>query len=195
MKNIDALDFNEFLIDSLSEQSLKSLIDLVAQVSWWVSPIVYQSIQIVYPKTRRARGNQETREQEIDGIRLWDNQPAAIAFWFAVGKTKDDIKNADICHIYDESVWEPDHFTNLANISAFPKSIASLSEWKPIADVLKYHSYKIYGYTGPTNKIPSIPKYYPELWQHIDNPNENKTKKIIYKLKDQSIRRPMCRGR
>jgi hypothetical protein len=195
MKDVDALDLDKLLNESLSEQSLKSLIDLVAQTSWWVSPAVYQNIQVVYPKTRRKKGKDEKRDDIVNGIRLWDNQPANQSFWMALGKTNKEIKNYFVCHIYDGSVWTPDHFTNLANITAFPKSLQSLSEWKPIADILKYHSYKIYGYTGLTNEIPSTPKYYPELWQHIDNPNKYKTTKIIDKLKDQSTRRPMCSGR
>jgi len=195
MKNSDALDLDELLQESLSNQNLESLINLVSQTSWWVNPVVYQNIQIVYPKTRRKRGKDEKRDDIIDGIRLWDNQPANQSFWMALGKTNKEIKNYYVCHIYDGSVWDPNHFTNLANITAFPKSLQSLSEWKPIADVLKYHSYKLYGYTGLTNEIPSLPKYYPKLWQHVDNSNEYKIKKIIDKLKNQSIRRPMCKGR
>jgi len=195
MKDVDALDLDKLLKESLSEQSLKSLIDLIAQSSWWVSPVVYQNIQIIYPKTRRKKGKEEKRDDIVDGIRLWDNQPANQSFWMALGKTNKEIKNYFVCHIYDGSVWKPDHFTNLANITAFPKSLQSLSEWKPITDVLKFHSYTLYGYTGLTNEIPSQPQYYPELWQHVANPNENKAKKIIDKLKDQSIRRPMCHGR
>jgi len=192
VKDIDALDLDKLLEHDLSEHDLTSMIDLVAQVSWWVNPSAYQAVQIVYPKTRRKRGKQEKRGQVINGIRLSDNQPASIAFWLALGKTRNKIKNFYVCHIYEESVWHPDHFTNLANITALPKSLQSLSEWKPIADILKYHSYKIYGYKGPKDKIPSTPKYYPESWQHINNPSQEDLKKIIEKLKDQSIRRPTC---
>jgi len=190
MKDIDALDFEKLLQQELSEDDLEIIIDLVSRVSWWVNPDIYQIIQVVYPKTRRKKGGQEKRYQVIDGIKLWENQPASAAFWSALGKTAKQFKNFHVCHIYEESVLNPDHFTNLANITAFPKSLQSLSEWKPIADVLKYHSYKIYGYRGPEGKIPTMPKYYPKSWKHVSNLNQENITIIIDKLKYQSISRP-----
>jgi len=183
------MDLDVLLEHDLSEQDLGSIIDFVARASWWVSPSVYQSIQVVNPKARRNRGKEE-RGQIIDGVRLWYNEPAQKAFWLALDKNKEKIKKSYVCHIYDGSVWDPAHFTNLANMTAFPKCLQSLSEWKPITEVLKYHSYKIYGYTGPENKIPTIPKYYPELWLHVSNPNQNEVQKIIGKSKEQSTKRP-----
>jgi len=191
MKDPNALDFEQLLQHELSEDDIELIIDLVSRISWWVNPNVYTKIQVIYPKTRRKKGpTKEKRNQVIDGIRLWDNQPASTAFWLALGKTADQFKNFNVCHIYEESVWNPDHFTNLANITAFPTSLQSLSEWKPIADVLKYHSYKIYGYKGPEDKIPPTPKHYPKLWKYISNPNQKDIMKIIDKLKHQSISRP-----
>ena len=194
MKDIDALDLEKLLEHDLSEHDLTSIIDLVAQSSWWVNPNVHRAIQVIYPKTRRKRGIQEKRCQMIDGIRLWDNQPASFAFWLALGMNRNKIKNYYVCHIYEESVWDSNHFTNLANITAFPKSLQSLSEWKPIADVLKYHSYKIYGYKGPKNEIPTTPKYYPESWRYVSEPSQKDIERIIVKLKDQALRRPTYRS-
>ena len=195
MKDIDAIDLEKILQDDLKEHDLVFIIDLIARMSWWVNPDVYDAIQVVYPKTRRKKGVQEKRGQMIDGIRLWDNQPASNAFWLAMGKTRNKIKNFFVCHIYEESVWHPDHFTNLANITAFPKSLQSLSEWKPIADVLKYHSYKIYGYKGPKNEIPTTPKYYPKSWRYVSNQSQKDTEMIIENLKDQAFRRPTYRSK
>ena len=144
---------------------------------------------MIYPKTRRKKGKEE-RGQIIDGIRLWKNEPAQHALWLALGIRKDKIKNSCVCHIYENSVGDPAHFTNLANMTAFPKSLQSLSEWKPISDVLKYHSYKIYGYTGLENKIPETPEYYPESWTCIHAPNSEEMTKIIRKLQEQSTTRP-----
>jgi len=189
MKDINALDLEELLEHDLSHDDLKSLLDLVALASWWVSPSVYQSLQIVYPKTRRKKG-QESRGQIIDDIRLWFNEPASHAFWLGMGKTTREMTNFYVCHIYEKSVWNPNHFTNLANMSAFPKCLQSLSEWKPIADVLKYHSYKIYGYKGLEDKIPEPPEYYPESWLHVHDPNSEEMTIIIRKLREQSTTRP-----
>ncbi len=143
LEDTNALDLEELLEHDLSEHDLGSILDLVARASWWVSPRVYQSIQVVYPKARRTRGK-EIRGQIIDGVRLWYNEPAQKAFWLALDKNKEQIKKSYVCHIYDGSVWDPAHFTNLANMTALPKCLQSLSEWKPVAEVLKYHAYKIY---------------------------------------------------
>ena len=194
MKDVDALDLEKVLQDDLKEHGLAaSIIDLIARNSWWVNPNVYHAIKVVYPKTRRTKGGEEEREQVINGIRLWDNQPASHAFWLAMGKTRNKIKNFNVCHIYEESVWNQDHFTNLANITAFPESLESLSEWKTIADVLKYHSYMIYGYKGPKNEIPTTPKYYPKSWRYVSNPSQREKEMIMEKLKDQAFRRPTYR--
>ena len=188
MKDNNSLDLDAILHQDMNESTLELILDLVAQVSWWVHPSVYHAISIVYPKTRRKKGK-EDRGQIINGIRLWFNEPASHALWLALGTNKDKIKNSYVCHIYENSVNDPDHFTNLANMTAFPKSLQSLSEWKPIADVLKYHSYKIYGYRGPEDVIPIPPKYYPESWQNTNNSSQE-IEKIIQTLKDQSITRP-----
>ena len=184
MTDVNALDLEELLKHDLSRKKLESILDLVAQASWWVNPIVYQSIQVVYPKTRRKRGK-EKRGQIIDGIRLWNNEPAQKAIWLALDKKKEQIYNSHVCHIYKNSVPDPTHFTNLANMIILPKCLASLSEWEPITKILKYHSYKTYGYTGPENNIPSVPPYYPDSWGYVSNPNQEDIKRIIDKLKDQ----------
>ncbi len=188
MKDNDSLDLDVLLQKNLSDQDLKLILDLVSQVSWWVHPNIYQAITVVYPKTRRKKGKEE-RGQIIEGARLWFNEPAQYAFWLALGTTKDKIKKSYVCHIYENSVNDPDHFTNLANMTAFPKSLQSLSEWKPVADVLKYHSYKTYGYKGPDDVTPDIPKYYPESWKNNSEFNQDVVR-IIRNLRNQSTTRP-----
>ena len=186
------LDHDDILKDSIMEEDLKLLIDIISRTSMWVNPEIYKSIKIVYPNTRRMRGVKEKRGQIINGVRLWDNQPAATALWKALG---DKASHSHVCHIYEGSAWDPNHFTNLANITAFPKGIASLSEWEPIADVLKYHSYQIYGYKGPENKIPDIPEYYPKIWENVDLPSQKVIDYRIAMLKEQSKNRPTCNGK
>lgn len=194
MKDIDALDLDKLLHDNLDEKDLNSMLNLISQVSWWVNPDVYHSVPVVYPKTRRKKGK-ELRGEIINGIRLWLNEPAKDAFWFALGKKPKEIMNFYICHIYENSVGDPEHFTNLANITAFPKSLQSLSEWKPVSDLLKYQSYKLYGYTGPENKIPTTPKYYPESWQYVSEPSHSEKERIKEKLRQQCTKRPTCNSK
>jgi hypothetical protein len=194
VKDSNALDLEELLEHDLQDVGLKPIMDLVAQTSWWVSPKVYKEIQIVYPRTRRKKGINEKRGNIIEGICLWDNQPASHAFWMALGKDKNEVTNFYVCHIYEDSVWHPDHFTNLANLTAFPKCLQSLSEWRPVRELLKYHSYNSFGYEGPKGIDPPKPKYYPLIWQHQGNLTGKNIAAVIRKLKDQRNRRPQFRG-
>lgn len=195
VKDRNALDLDELLEINLTGDKLRPFFDLVAKNSWWGSPAIYHEIQVVYPKTRRKKGVNEKRGQVIEGIRIWDNQPASNAFWLFVGKNRNKVKNAFVCHIYDGSVWDPNHYTNLANLTAFPKSIQSMSEWKPVQDLLKYHSYQRYGYKGPENVIPEAPFYYPRSWPNQLTHTHSERRDIVRKLKNQRDKRPECRGR
>lgn len=92
-KASNALDLDDLLEKDLVGTRLKEISDLVARHSWWVSPEVYQEIKVVYPKTRRKRGSGERRNEVKNGVRLWYNEPASQAFWMAVGRSKDSVKN------------------------------------------------------------------------------------------------------
>ena len=186
------MDHDDLLKDSILESDLKSLIEIVARTSAWVNPEIYESVQVVYPRARRKKGTKESRGQLVDGARLWDNQPASHALWTALG-TKPT--NSFVCHIYEGSVWDPEHFTNLANIVGFPRSIASLSEWGSISDVLKYHSYKLYGYAGPEGKVPEKPDYYPKMWYNVDHPGVDAIAGRIHTLQEQERTRPTFNGK
>ena len=193
VKHSNALDLNELLQHELGNAGLRPIFDLVAQHSWWVSPKVYREIQVVYPKTRRKKGVLEKRGSVVNGIRLWDNQPASRAFWMALGQDPSKVKNFYVCHIYEGSVWDPGHFTNLANLTAFPTSLQSLSEWPPVSELLKYHSFAVFGYEGPSKKAHGKPDYYPSVWHHQQNPNPMEASIIIRKLKEQASKRPEFR--
>ena len=141
--------------------------ELIATHSWWVSPKVYRAIKVVYPRTRR-RHAKEKRGQVVDGIRLWYNEPAQRAFWMALGQPKP--KNSVICHIYENSAGDPKHFTNLANMTALPTCLESLSEWPPVQSILKYHSYRIFRYKGPKGTTATKPRHYPRTWRNQKDP-------------------------
>ena len=193
VKDHNALNLDELLEHDLKGAKLKPIIDLVARHSWWVSPKVYREIQVIYPKTRRKKGTTEKRGALINGVRIWDNQPANHAFWLAIGKNRNRVKNSFVCHIYEDSVWDPEHFTNLANLVAFPKGLQSLSEWTPIRRLLKYHSFIIYGYKGLNQLEPPKINYYPQGWQNQMNHSPSEHERIVNKLKNQRETRPEYR--
>jgi hypothetical protein len=193
-KHSNALDLQELLEQELGDSGLRDILDLVSKQSWWISQQLYRVIQVVYPKTRRRRGTKETRGQIIDGIRLWYNEPANRAFWLAVGWNPVNVRNFYVCHIYEESVWDPKHFTNLANLTALPTCLQSLSEWRPVRDLLKFHSFVTFGYKGPSSVEPKRPNYYPKIWRHQLPLDENLVELLANKLVDQAKRRPMFRS-
>jgi hypothetical protein len=194
VKDSNALDLDELLEHDLQDAGLKPIMDLVAQHSWWVSQRVLEQIQVVYPQTRRKRGIKEKRGDMVNGICLWDNQPASQAFWMALGRDRRRVTNFYVCHIYEGSVWDPNHFTNLANLVAFPKCLQSLSEWSPVGKVLKYHAFRSFGYKGPGNTDPAPPKYYPMIWRHQQDPSVKDLGNIIDRLEEQRNRRPQFKN-
>jgi hypothetical protein len=180
-----SLDLNESLRVEWGESGLHMVSDLIADHSWWVSPKVYHKIKVVYPKARRRHAG-ESRGDIVDGNRLWYNEPAQWAFWRAVGCSKP--RNSVICHIYEGTSGDPKHYTNLANMTALPICLGSLSEWEPVQSLLKYHSFKVFGYKGPKRKAPPRPGYYPKHWRHqVDPANAND---LVRKLRRQRSLRP-----
>ncbi len=125
---------------------------------------------------------------------MWNNEPANAAFWMALGESRRKVKNFYVCHIYEGSVWDPNHFTNLANLTALPKCLESLSEWTPVRGLLKYHSFKRYGYKGPNGSEPQKPNYYPGSWGHQVDPAHDQLDLILSKLGEQRKRRPQFRS-
>jgi hypothetical protein len=198
-KAADAVDLDELLQDDLRRRRIRlhDLINLVGRHSWWVSPRVYRGIHVVYPKTRRKTGKERRGDVDEKGNMLWTNEPVRRAFLMAVGIPSDKIRNLTVCHIYGEGVRHSKHFTNLANLTGFPKALSSCSEWAPVQAMLKYRSFLLYGYTGLSNEAPPKPEYYPKdtLWQYPKDLNPQALRKTVHDLRWQATHRPQFRNR
>jgi len=192
MKDQHAIDLDYEMNKALSLVGIKQLLDLIAQNSWWVPKQVYDKVKVVYPGTRRMH-SKEGKRTVVDGIRVWTNEPAIRAFWMACGKRPEQVQNANICHIYESSVYDPLHFTNLANLTALPKSLESLSEWEPASRVLKYHSFKRYNYAGPNGTVVTEPDYYPSRWDHEVVLSSGQLDKVASELEHQRRTRAQYR--
>src|SRR2546425_2729924 len=125
VKEVTAHDLDEMVLHSVGKEGLRVIVDWVARFSYWVSPQVYREVQVVYPKTRRRHSGEKDRSI-IDGIGVWGNQPAASAFWKAFGEspaghTPSNYRNFVLCHIYERSAHDTEHFTNLANLTVLPR--------------------------------------------------------------------------
>lgn len=186
----NAHDLDEMVQHSLGKEGLRAIIEWVARFSYWVPPEVYQEIQVVFPETRRKHTSRERRGQVVDGVRVWENQPARYAFWHAYGDSPTRYRNYVVCHIYEGSPYLPEHFTNLANLTILPTCLESFSEWVPIRAVLKWHAYRTYGYLGPAEVVPRQPEYSPAIWPGVRRLDPETARRIVSDLKERRERRP-----
>lgn len=194
-KHQDAQDVEAAFLDCLGKPGIRWVLDLLARVSLWVDPVVYRNrkIRVVYPKTRRKK-SREKRKEWVDGAKLWTNEPPQKAFFTAIGSKSSRYKNCNLCHLYEKSVYLPKHYTNLANITVVPKSLASLTECFPVQEVLKWHSYKLFGYKGPEGKAPVKPSYYPADWRGIKRLDSDTLGKVLKNLEYQVTHKPHYTG-
>jgi len=174
----------------LTREEEKFFIDFIAKIAIWTDPRIVKEIQVVYPLTRRKSGVKEKRNTVVNGLRVWDNQPARLALRIALGHEK--TRGVCTCHIFQETVHNPRYFSNLANLIEVPKDFESLTELECVNRVLMYRSYELYGPIDLNGEVPSKPQYYPRKWRTYEiMPKE--VKKRIEKLKRQRRTRPEFR--
>jgi len=145
----------------LTEEEKRCLIDIIARHSLWVDPRIVEQIPVVYPLTRRKSGTKEKRNTMVNGLRVWDNQPARLALRIALDHRK--VKDVCTCHIFQGTVHDPKYFTHLGNLIEVPRDLESLTELECVNDVLMYRSYELYGLKN--GEAPSKPNYYPTKWR------------------------------
>jgi hypothetical protein len=170
-KRVDAVDLDADLLKLIGGAGVRIVCDWMAATSLWTNPEVYRQVQVIHPQTRRLSGSEVFRS-EVSGLIVWRNEPAASAFWKAYGvslggSSPRSFKSAHLCHIYEKSAHHPEHYTNLANLVAVPGALDSFTEWKPIRDLLKWRSFELYGYRGPSGESPPKPPYVPEHWPGV----------------------------
>lgn len=186
-KRKDAIDLDRNVEEIAGDKGIRLLSDWIAATSLWTCPAVYREIQVIHPRTRRLSGGESFRS-DVDGLTVWRNEPAANAFWKAYGVSMGGsspraYRNATLCHIYEQSAHHPDHYTNLANLTAVPKALASFTEWAPIRQLLKWHAFELYGYRGPAGESPSRPTYVPENWPGVKGMTDEEVEATVIRLK------------
>jgi hypothetical protein len=194
-KHPNAKDLEDLLWETASPRERKVMLDLVASNSMWVSKSVCTKIGTVFPQTIRT-SKREDRGRVVNGLTLYDNHPAQDAFWAAIGSNGRHFENANVCHVYSErGVQDPQHFTRLANLLVLPKSLASLSDSDvgPVRDILRYRTYKLYGYRGPDRKRPPRPAYYPKVWAQSSELDPQTESRVLTKLRRWKKERPWYR--
>lgn len=193
-KRADAVDLDAVWSQSVGDAGLATIFDWIALTSLWTDRNVCRSIGVVHPRTRRRHANEEYRT-EVDGIVAWRNEPAANAFWKArgvslSGSSPRGYRNAVLCHIYENSAHDPQHFTHLANLTVLPRAVSSLTEWTPVRNLLKWMSFTFYGYLGPAAEPIDRPIYVPPQWPGVPELSAEGANEGITRLSRLKAERP-----
>lgn len=128
-------------------------------------------------KYRRAK-NGEQRRQTINGIILDDNTMANQAIKKAVlkglekyGIHKTDIKifkGFEACHIWENTCYDERYHTSVANLVLIPREIAGLTDHcDAVKELLKYESFKRFGFKPDGENTPNEPKNYKNLKRYF----------------------------
>jgi hypothetical protein len=169
-------DANELVQQACAELGY-NLCDLIALTTFWVHPQVLRLLSPVqgvwFPNRRRANlglrvaGKPvEKVGDEIGGVVLDDNTYANTCFKRALGLAKSQIVGFEVCHIWPGTAYDPRYYTQLANLVAIPRELASLTDHScDVLDCLKYRAWELYCWKPDEVPIPSKPAGYPLKWR------------------------------
>lgn len=129
-----------------------------------------------YNCTVRRDGTRSNQKFDSNGIRLDDNTYANRAIKKAIGiglerkygfkksvKIK-DFNGFGVCHIWDGTCYDEKYHTSVANLVLIPRSIAGLSDHcEEVKDILKYESWRRFGFKPDGEPTPVKPKLYDKL--------------------------------
>ncbi len=137
-------------------------------------------------KYQRAKKGQKRgsiiKDSILGDITLDDNTKANYAIKKAVleGLKKYGIHNADIgifkgfeaCHIWADTCYNPRYHTSVANLVLIPREIAGLTDHcDAVKELLKYESFKRFGFKPDGENTPNEPKNYDKLtWRTTPTP-------------------------
>lgn len=135
---------------------------------------------------RRAK-HDEKRREKVNGVLLDDNTYANTAIKSAVleslekydhiyGHSKQIFKDFEVCHIWPNTTYDERYHTSVANMVLLPRAIASLTDHcEEVQNMLKYESWKRFGFKPAEFDPPQRPKYYhKEDWKYTIRENHNK---------------------
>lgn len=137
-------------------------------------------------KYRRAKNGQKrgsiTKDPILGDITLDDNTKANYAIKkavlkglekYGIHKTDIDIfKGFEACHIWADTCYNPRYHTSVANLVLIPREIAGLTDHcDAVKELLKYESFKRFGFKPDGENTPNEPKNYKELtWRSTPTP-------------------------
>lgn len=143
---------------------------LIAATSIWANKEVHEYLLkengtgAWRPNIRRFR-KKEKRRTYIDGIFLDDNTYVNKFIKTALGFDQDKFINFEVCHIWENTCYDPRYHSTIANLVLLPRSLAGLSDHNQnISDILKYRSYKLYKWKPSERSEPTRPDNYPNNW-------------------------------
>lgn len=131
-----------------------NLVKLVARTAIWAHPEAIAQLQseknnpsaLWSFNCRRAKKGETRRIIEKDGCYTDDNSIANRALK-AVTNHITKPGTYTVCHIYEQSCYDPKYHTSLCNLVLLPMPLAALSDHNPeVIAALKYHSYILYDF-------------------------------------------------
>jgi hypothetical protein len=155
-----------------------NLAQLVAETAIWIHPHVFYTLKqendlgVWYPNTRRYKQGKEKPGNIVEGIRLDNNNYANTAAKQALGLGRGTLSNFTVCHIWDDSCYDPKHHTCVANLVLVPRAISSLTDYDELTQSsLRYRAFALYGWYPDHRSQPIEPEGYPNNWMEPSSMN------------------------
>ncbi len=126
----------------------------------------------MFPKSARRHPTHERVGQVVNGVRLWNNEPAAYAFFAALGSNWNHFTGCNVCHTYRLSPYDPQHFTRLSNLTAVSHSLWRFTDFAPVEAALQRRAFELYRYKGTSGNVPPRPLFYPDDWSGPLSPDD-----------------------
>ena len=163
---------------------------LVAACSRWVPA---ESIHLLrlhsaltwYPGYRLARAGESLR-RSYQGLNVDDGTRAETAIKLAV-LGRSGASGFSACHLWAESEYDGELYTNVCNLALLPTPIASLVRTIPhLRATLRYRSWCLYGWHPEGSTVPTAPKDYPsEAHWRKDRPEPRAQDVVAQRVADQ----------
>ena len=149
----------------MEQETVDVLLQLIASTAIW-APV--EAVQAQDPASFtyvRRRSGDPKKGVIVNGIKYDDNTRPNTLIKAAVKKYRHfgiAPNEYAVCHIWENSCYNPKYYTDLRNLVLLPRALSSLSDYNSaVSQLLKYHSTRLFGKWCPDGcELPSKPTQY-----------------------------------